>query len=589
MKEISYIELLEENQRLGKQQKGARYNLAVLSNVTVNLCKEVFEYYLRCENINAHVKIGDYDNIVQDTLKNQDANVVIIFWEIGNAIDGLQFKANLFDDKEIDAIFEKLKSEIDLVVQNLAGNSLVLINKFSTYAFSGFNLKKDKFEKLADDLNEYLQAKATVNIKLVDIEKIFAQIGLKQSMDYRGFYSSRSLYSVEFFKAYAQYVNPVILSVNGNSKKALILDCDNTLWKGVLGEDGFDNIEMSAQTKDGAVYAEIQSLILSLCKEGVIIGLCSKNNEQDIQEVISTHPDMLLKDEHISVKKINWLDKPQNLREIAQELNIGLESIVIIDDSSFEVNFIKNELPGITALQVPERVHDYPLFFRKTMQLFYKPSITPEDLKKTQMYKQQVIRENSKKQFSNIEEYLKSLALKVMVLEGNDKLVPRLSQLSQKTNQFNLTTKRYTEEDIKKIVKDDLKKIMAFSVSDKFGDSGITGMAVINLERQLSRAHIESYMLSCRVIGRNIEFALMDYIVGSLKEKGFKKVTASYIPTAKNGITQNFYDQCGYKQTGLSNNVHDYALEIDQYQPKNFDYLEVINGNKNKENYVHCI
>ena len=484
IKNLKYSEILKINTKLGSNINSNSYNISVLSNITINQIKEILEYVLRNENINANVRIGDYDNIVQDSLKYNKYNVIIIFWELCNIIDGLQYKIELFDNDQFNAILEKTKLEIDLILKNLNRTSLVLFNKFNSIPFSSLNIRKSNLEKFADQLNKYLEDKIFGNIILIDLDKVIAEVNVDRSFDFRYYYSSKALYTIEFFKIYAEYIKPFIMSVNGKSKKALIFDCDDTLWKGILGEDGFDKIEMSPRTKNGLIFSEVQSIALSLNKQGVLIGLCSKNNPKDVDEVINSHPDMKLREEHITINKSNWLDKVTNLRQVAKELNIGLDSLVFIDDSSFEVNLIKEQLPEITVLQVPERLYEYPKMLRENLGLFYNLSFTKEDIKKIEMYKKQVYRENAKKGFSDIEEYLASLELKLIIFEDAETIIPRMSQMSQKTNQFNLTTKRYTEVDIRNFVISDDLKVFSFSVSDKFGDNGVTGLCIINFNKK---------------------------------------------------------------------------------------------------------
>lgn len=448
MKNLKYSEILSLNKELCINLKSSPYKITVLSNIIVHQLKEILEYLLRSEGINADVMIGDYDNIVQDSFKYKDSDLIIIFWELSDIIDGLQYKIELFDDNQLNAILKEIKSEIDLVLNNLKNTSLVLFNKFTSIQFSNSNINKNNLDKLALKLNQYLEEQVLTNAELVDIEKVIVKVGINSSLDLRYYYSSKALYTIEFFKTYAEYIKPFIMSANGKSKKAIIFDCDNTLWKGILGEDGFDNIEMSTKTKDGAIFSEIQCIALSLNKQGILIGLCSKNNPGDVNQVIKSHPDMKLREEHITINKSNWSDKITNLRQIAKELNIGFDSIVFIDDSSFEVNLIREKLPEITVLQVPERLYYYPKMLRENIGLFYNLSFTVEDKNKTQIYRQQVKRESVKNEFSNIEDYLASLELGMTIYEDDNSIIPRMSQMTQKTNQFNLTTKRYTEGDI---------------------------------------------------------------------------------------------------------------------------------------------
>ena len=219
-------------------------------------------------------------------------------------------------DDKIEEIIKKVKSEIDIVISNMKHTSLILINKFSSMIFNYQNLKPNKLDEIKDELNSYLekQALSNSNIILIDIDKVLAKTSIYKSIDLRYYYSSRVLYAVQFYKEYSEYIKPIFLSANGKSKKALIFDCDNTLWKGIFGEDGFDGIEMSGKSHHGAIFEEIQSIALELNKKGVIIGICSKNNPHEVDEVINKHPDMKIRDENISIKKINWGDKVSNKR-----------------------------------------------------------------------------------------------------------------------------------------------------------------------------------------------------------------------------------------------------------------------------------
>ena len=578
IKNLKYSEILKINTTLGSNINSNSYNISVLSNITINQIKEILEYVLRNENINVNVRIGDYDNIVQGSIKYKNSNVVIIFWELCNIIDGLQYKIELFDDEQFKAILEKTKSEIDLALKNLYKTSLVLLNKFTSMPFSCSNITKSNIAKFAEQINQYLEDGIPKNVKLVDLDKVIANVGINKSIDLRYYYSSKAMYTIEFFKAYAEYIKPFIMSVNGKSKKALIFDCDNTLWKGILGEDGFDKIEMSPRTKNGSIFSEVQSIALSLNKQGILIGLCSKNNPKDADEVIKSHPDMKLREEHITINKSNWLDKVTNLRQIAKELNIGLDSLVFIDDSSFEVNLIKEQLPEITVLQVPERLYEYPKMLRENLELFYNLSLTEEDKKKIGMYKQHVKRENVRKEFTNIDDYLASLELKMTIYEDNETIIPRMSQMSQKTNQFNLTTKRYTEGDMRNFILSNDTKVFAFSVTDKLGDSGVTGLCIINLDTLNKTANIDTFLMSCRIIGRNIEYAFMDYLINFINKNKIKTITARYIKTNKNEQVIKYYETCSFSLIKFNNEIKYYVLIAEKYEPKKIKYIEVKNG-----------
>lgn len=576
MMDLKYSELLRLNKELEKGNQSDFYNILLLSNIEVHQSKEIIEYSLRTEGINANVELGDYDNIVQESKRQRNTHATIIFWDLTNLIDGLHFKIDLLNDNEIIGIESKVKAEIDLTLKNLKDCPLIIINKFSSLLFSSFNIGNSRLDELALRLNDYLKSLSQKNLNLINFDNIIAHLGIDKSYDLRYFYSSKAPFTVALFKNYAQLIKPLFMSTNGKSKKVLIFDCDNTLWKGILGEDGFNNIEMSSETKNGIIFQEVQSIALSLSKKGVIIGLCSKNNPDDVDEVLSSHRHMILKDTHITIKKINWSDKVSNLKEISKELNIGLDSFVFIDDSEFETNLIKEKLPEVTVLEVPNKLHNYPIMFRSKLDLFYNSSRTFEDVNKVEIYKQQKHREDKKLKFSSLDDYLSSLQLKVTVYKNDKSLVPRMAQMSQKTNQFNLTTIRYTETEIQKMVISSDTDVYAFAVNDKYGNSGVTGLCILNMNNQT--VEINSFLISCRIIGRNIEYVLMDYIIQQMKSHGVKSLTAKFIRTMKNIQVSSFFDDCSFELISQKDSSKDYFLSISKYVQSKIDYIELINN-----------
>jgi len=578
MIDLKYSEILKKNKDLNETLSGNKYQIAVLSNIITYQLNEILEYALRTEGINAYVESGNYDNILQDSEKNRDSNAVIIFWELANIIDGLQYKVNVMSEEQVGGLLSSVKSKIDLVFNNLKDTSLVIVNRFSSLVFSRRYIRYNRFDEICSELNAHLEETVSSNTILIDIDKVLAEVSIEKSVDFRNYYSSKALYSLEFYKHYAEYLKPVFLSANGRAKKALILDCDDTLWKGILGEDGFDGIEMSSQSKHGAVFEEFQHLVLELEKRGILIGLCSKNNEQDVNELIESHPDMCIKDQHIIIKKLNWDDKASNLEEIAKELNIGLDGIVFVDDSEFEINLVRQLLPQVTTLQVPKELHEFPKFFRENMGMFFGISVSGEDLKKTEMYKQEALRKSNEKAFGNLEDYLRSLELAINVYVDDRSLIPRMSQLTQKTNQFNLTTKRYTEADIEHFIDDKNFVLFAFDAKDRFGDTGVVGLSIVQLDFTNKSAIIDSLLMSCRVLGRNMETAFLDFIIGFLRRSNIEYLYAKYVKTSRNMQVSNFYDDYGLCLVETSADDKVYAISLSELEPKNIEYIAVNYG-----------
>jgi FkbH-like protein len=581
MLDLKYTEILRLNKNLGESMNGDICQVIILSNIITDQFNEIFEYALRSEDINAKVNSGDYDNIVQDALKCNKENIVIVFWELANIIDGLQYKASLMSDDIIDDLVLKVCSEIDLVLNSLEKTSLIIFNKFSSLIFNCENLRQNNFDKICSRLNDYLQQKATANVLLIEIDKILAKLSISKSTDFRYFYSSKALYTVDFYKHYAKFISPIIKSIKGKAKKAIIFDCDNTLWKGILGEDGAEKIEMSGKTKQGVIFEEVQNLALELTKKGILIGFCSKNNLQDVEIIINEHPDMSIRNDNITIKKINWEDKATNLMAIAEELNIGLDSLVFVDDSDFETGHINDGLPQVTVLQVPDNLYEYPQLIRNNQALFFNVSQSKEDLKKTEIYKQQARRTEVQASYKDIEFYLRSLKLEISIHINATELIPRISQLTQKTNQFNLTTKRYTEADVDTFIKKNNITVFTVEVKDNYGDSGVTGVCIIQTNFKNKSANIDSLLMSCRIIGRNIELAFFDFLIEYLRDFEIKVLNAVYIKTYKNEQVNNFYEQMGFECVRNSNNDKYYVLKLDNYKNKSIDYIKVNYGRKN--------
>lgn len=581
MMDLKYSEILAENDCLQTEVSGANYNIAVLSNITVSFLKPLLEYSLRKENVKAEVVIGNYDNIAQDASNYALCNAVFIFWEICNISTGFHHKVELMEDYEIEQHIEKVKVEIDISLNGLKNTPIVFFNRFNTSVFNGANLRKNRLDLMTEELNRFIENKSMVNLVLIDLDKIFNAISVGNSVDMRFYYSSKSLYTVDFFKAYTLYIKPIIMSVLGKAKKALIFDCDNTLWKGILGEDGFNGIEMSGDSKNGKYFAEVQNIALELAQKGIIIGICSKNNPEDVEEIINNHPDMILKDKDIVIRKVNWNDKVQNIKEIARDLNIAVESLVFIDDSDFEINLVREGIPGILTFQVPSRGCEYPQMMRNVSRLFYNIAVSDEDRLRKKMYKQQVKRDQVKSSYENIEDYLRTLELKINIYINDITFRARAAQMTQKTNQFNLTTKRYTETEIGNFIASNYADVIVFDVTDKYGEYGITGMCITKINKEKNYAEIDSLLMSCRVLGRNIESVFLNEVLRSLKKKNMVQVVAQYVETKKNQQVAEFYDQKGFSILSDNYGIKDYVLNLDKYQEGiGINYIKINYGRK---------
>lgn len=576
MENLKYTEILQLNKNLVGTVRSKPFEIGIISNVTVNSIKEILEYSCRLNQIEPKVEFGNFDNIVQDTaiLKNKD--LIIIFYDVLNIVDQVSDFFEDLEEEKYNNLKNKLFTEINIIFENLSNTASVIFNSFSSVYYNYNYLHASKIETFVKELNVYVERKKPSNFSIVNIDKLFANIGIKHSIDYRFYHSSKAPYTFTFLKNYVDAIETIFLRNTGKLKKAIIFDCDNTLWKGVIGEDGIEGIDMSHTTKLGNFYNLVQRIAVFLSKRGVIIGLCSKNNEQDVLDVLRNHKDIILKEDHIVIKKINWIDKANNLKAIASELNIGIDSLVFVDDSNFEINLIKEQIPEITTIQVPANISEYPDLILNNIYTYFNLVSNSDDTKKTEMYKQQFEREYSKNAFNSIEDYLASLDIELTILKNDKKHLSRIAQLTQKTNQFNLTTYRYTDSQVNQFCDDKKYKVYPMFVKDKFGDNGLTGVCIVKEnEKDSKNVIIDSLLMSCRIIGRNIEYVYVSHIIKDLANKGYQTLKAVYIPTQKNIQVEDFYDKIGFKLVENINGTKFYSVNISDFEFKKVDYIKI--------------
>ena len=573
MENLKYSEILALNRKYQCEYLGDRLGITILSNITTNSLTNILEFNLFRQNIPAKISIADYDNIVQESHFIKD-KVQVIFWEISNLVDGLHYKINTWNDIKVDELIKKIKNDIEIVLNNLKNSPLIIFNKFSSLAFD-YNLVYDtKLKRITSELNSYLEKVELSNLKIVEIDKIIANLGINNAIDLRLYHSKKTIYTIDFYKAYSRFINSYFLALTGKIKKVIILDCDNTLWGGVLGEEGLEGIQMSETTAEGSVFLEVQHYLLNAYNSGILLCLCSKNNLNDVEEVFESHEYIVLKKSNIIVSKCNWKEKYLNIKEIANELNLGLESFVFIDDSNFELNQLKSMLPEVTCIKVPENIYEYPSVINQTLSMFFNFELTVEDRNRNLLYKQNIERDILKQKFETIEEYLVSLQIEVEVRLDDLSNKNRISQLTQKTNQFNLNTKRYSEQEIEKFITSNDFEVYSFNVNDKFGNNGITAVVIVEFTNN-TECSIDTFLMSCRIIGRNIEYAILDFVISKMKSKGILQVKSSYKKSQKNSQVENFYEKSNFKLINLENDQKNYLVAIEKYKPSEINYIKI--------------
>ena len=393
-------------------------------------------------------------------------------------------------------------------------------------------------------------------IFIFDFNRLIALYGFRNLISNKFWYLGRIKYNNAGFRVIADELQNVLQTIEGKTKKVLALDLDNTLWGGVAGEDGWNNLKISEEGI-GKIYADFQRNIIKLANTGILLVIVSKNNETDAKEVFQRNQNMQLSWDDFVAKKINWNNKADNLREIANELNLGLDSIVFIDDNAFERELVKESLPEIIVPDFPEDITELNYWFINNVIYpnFAKSKISNEDLNKTEQYKRNSERVKESILYS-YEEFLKQLNINLDIKYIDNENVNRISQLTQKTNQFNLNGKKYSESDLIEMMHSDEFKLFSLQYSDKFGNEGITGVAILKLSDDT--AFLDVFLLSCRILGRNIEHSFINYLTELLQNINVKFLKATFVDNGRNIQVREFLIKYGF----ITNDHQHFILKI---------------------------
>lgn len=385
---------------------------------------------------------------------------------------------------------------------------------------------------------------ATTPPLVFDLCGLQTAFGVERSFDAMKWLLYHQPFDVSFWHEVGASLAAALVSLSRPGPKVLALDCDGTLWGGIVGEDGIGGIEIG-QSFPGSAFREFQLVAQRIQREGVLLVIVSKNNHDDVIEVFENHDEMVLKPNDIAAWRVNWDPKPDNLRSLAEELNLGLDSFVFVDDSNHEISAVRTQIPEVISLQVPEDPEELPDLLAASGHFRFRRQ-SAEDRSRTTMMLQEKERTLATQSLSK-EEFQASLALQVEIFAVQDEHVGRVAQLTNKTNQFNLTTIRRTEADIAALLAADDRHVFAIRVSDRFGDYGLVGVAV--LEDEGDEWAIETFLMSCRVLGRGVETALISHLVQVAANGGASTVVGRYESTPKNGQVASLYSSHGFAET----------------------------------------
>jgi FkbH-like protein len=393
-----------------------------------------------------------------------------------------------------------------------------------------------------------------------DFDRFVRARGYQNLYDPKSWYVSKNPFRQSAYPALVDDLSRYVRSALGRIKKCVVVDLDNTLWGGVVGEEGMEGVSLG-RDYPGNCYRDFQKELLKLHHRGILLAINSKNNESDAFEVLDKHPDMVLRRKHFAACQINWRDKASNLKAIASELNIGIDSMVFVDDNPRECELVRRQHPECDVLCLPEKPYLIPRALDAVSGLECI-NLTEEDTQRTEMYRAQAVRRQTAAGFENLEDFWKDLELEVRIEPAQPFSIPRIAQLTQRTNQMNLTTRRYTDTEVEALSKDPAWRVVSVAAKDRFGDHGIIG--VMLMKTQGDSCHIDTFLMSCRVLGLNIEQHMVAFAAATAKRAKARKLLGEFIPTSKNQVAADMYPKLGFEKVGATLFAADLAAQAFQ-------------------------
>lgn len=498
-------------------------------------------------------------------LYQSDADYIVLF----QSTHKLGEKHSLLSADQQEMLAEERLAFIASICENpaLADKKIICLDYpeiedtvFGSYATKVSSSLTYQVRKLNMGLMDLSQQYA--NLFICDIAGLQNKLGRDIMFAPNVYVSTEMVLSIDALPYVAGRVMDIICAIKGQFKKCLILDLDNTVWGGVIGDDGIEGIQLGHGLGIGKAFTEFQMWVKKLKQRGIIICVASKNNEETAKEPFEKHPDMVLKLEDIAVFQANWETKVDNIRTIQRILNIGFDSMVFLDDNPFERNIVRENIPGITVPELPEDPGEY-LEYLYSLNLFETASYSQADKDRTKQYQVEAKRVSLQKTFSNEADFLKSLDMVSVVSGFNAFNTPRVAQLSQRSNQFNLRTVRYTEADIEAYGKDPDVIDLSFTLEDKFGDNGLIAVVIMK-PQDAETLFVDTWFMSCRVLKRGMENFTLNTMVEAARQKGYKRIIGEYLPTPKNKMVEGHYLSLGFEKLEGTR----YVLDVEQYQPR---------------------
>jgi len=532
------------------------YRLAVLRSFTIEPVLPLLRASALLQGIDLTVQVGEFNTYAQDMLDpgsalyRFDPHAVILAVQTRDLVPDIWGRFVELSPEEVDQILDRTLKDLGHWFEALRSRTqahLILHNlEVPTTPANGILDGQGASGQVATilRLNDALRRLAGQypGVYVLDYDGLVAGYGRERWHDERKWLTMRMPLASDALSQLAGAYLRFLVPLSGRVCKALVVDLDNTLWGGVIGEEGLYGIQIGPE-HPGAAFLNLQRAILDLAQRGILLAICSKNNPEDALEVFQKRSEMLLKPEHFAALRINWQDKAQNLREIAAELNIGIDSLAFLDDNPVERQRVQDELPEVTVIDLPADPMLYATALRACPR-FERLSMTSEDRQRNRYYAEQRQRTELQENAGTLEDFLRSLQMEAEIAPVSAASQARIAQLTQKTNQFNLTTRRYSEQQISEMGQSACWHVAGIRVRDRFGDNGLVGVGILRLQAEV--CEIDVFLLSCRVIGRSVETAFLAYLASEAAKQGAAKLQGWFLPTQKNAPSREFYPTHGF-------------------------------------------
>lgn len=571
---VRTIQKLPETQRQSLLQDLTPVKLGVVSNATINLMIPSFVASALRYGIYVEITTTDYGQVAQEAfdpgskLNQSGPDIILLAMDYRAYPFAADVLATAAEGQSSTSALEYINQTRQAYASNSGAVCIVQTLAPPPYSITG-NLDSRLSGMLRKEIADFnmglIKSLENSSDVLLDIHCIASSVGLNQWFDARQWHLSKVPMANCFIPLYTEHVSRLVAAIRGKSKKALVLDLDNTLWGGVIGDDGMEGIQLGHGNALGEAYLAIQRYAKELNKKGIVLAVCSKNDYATARQVFREHPDMILKENDIAVFVANWDDKANNIRQIANTLNLGLDALVFLDDNPAEREIIRMLVPEVAVPEFPDEVAFIPRIL-SAAGYFEMIDLTQDDIARAAQYVENAGRQTLLASSGGLDEFLQSLDMKIKFLPFDEFGKKRITQLINKTNQFNLTTQRYTEKEVEQFEKSPSVFTLQVRLTDRFGDNGMISVIIC---REIDECwEIDSWLMSCRVIKRRVEETVCDHLVASAKEKGIKLIRGFYRSTVKNTLVSDHYKLLGFSQTDATPEQDTWELITDQYAPK---------------------